>query len=163
MATKKTTKKEAKTVPVEKVEEIAEQAQQQQQAPQQPTTYNHTNTNENVQSNTMAAGTFTGNGGVLTVNGSGTSVFAGDVSIGGILTLAQDATVTMDFSANNATIDGNLTVNGNTTLNELVKVYSATTKAANRTCLKCGMQKSHDPHSFRFPQQIGRASCRERV
>lgn len=66
---------------------------------------------------------------VLTVNGDGTSTFAGNVSIGGSLTVAENATVTMDFAANNATITGNLFVNGNTNLgNEATDVTTITGK-----------------------------------
>ena len=57
--------------------------------------------------------------GILTVNGTGTSTFAGDVSIGGNLTV--DGTIsggtTVDL-AEDLTITGNLVVNGNTTLGD---------------------------------------------
>lgn len=56
--------------------------------------------------------------GVLTVNGTGTSTFAGDVSIGGSLTVAKNATVNADFTGNNLTLTGNLIVKGNTTLGD---------------------------------------------
>jgi len=49
-------------------------AAQQQQQQQQPTTFDHTNTSENVQSNTMASGAFTGNGGTLTANSSALTI-----------------------------------------------------------------------------------------
>lgn len=59
-------------------------------------------------------------GGVLTVDGTGTSTFNGDVSINGKLTVAKDATVSADMSADNFTVKGNLLVEGDTTLgNEL--------------------------------------------
>lgn len=54
--------------------------------------------------------------GVLTVNGAGTSTFAGDVTIGGHLTVAQGATANADLSGTDLTLTGNLVVNGNTTL-----------------------------------------------
>lgn len=54
--------------------------------------------------------------GVLTVNGDGTSVFTGDVSVGGSLNVSGDATVAVDLSADTLTLTGDLTVNGNTTL-----------------------------------------------
>lgn len=56
--------------------------------------------------------------GVLTVNGNGTSVFTGDVSVGGSLNVSGDATVAVDLSADTLTLTGDLTVNGNTTLGD---------------------------------------------
>lgn len=55
-------------------------------------------------------------GGVLTVNGDGTSTFSGSVDIGGNLTVDGDATVNADLSSDNLTLTGNLVVHGNTTL-----------------------------------------------
>jgi len=57
-------------------------------------------------------------GGVLTVNGTGTSTFAGNVSINGNINVSGTATVTLGFSGNNATLEGNLVVKGNTTLGD---------------------------------------------
>lgn len=56
--------------------------------------------------------------GVLKVDGTGTSTFTGDVSIGGSLTVAQSATVTANLTGNNFNIAGNLSVSGNTTLGD---------------------------------------------
>jgi hypothetical protein len=53
-------------------------------------------------------------GGVLTVEGNGTSTFAGDVDIGGALQVQNGATITANLSADNMTITGNLNVYGNT-------------------------------------------------
>lgn len=56
--------------------------------------------------------------GVLTVNGSGTSTFAGDVDIGGALTVQQGATVNAELFGTTLTLTGDLTVNGNTILGD---------------------------------------------
>ena len=56
--------------------------------------------------------------GILTVNGTGTSTFAGDVSIGGKLTVADTSTASADLSGTDLTLSGNLVVNGNTTLGD---------------------------------------------
>ena len=80
-------------------------------------------------------------GGVLTVNGTGTSTFAGDVSIGGNLNV--DGTITGGTQVNLAEdleVVGNLVVKGNTTLgddatadvvsiNGVTTIHSKTTKA----------------------------------
>ena len=71
--------------------------------------------------------------GILTVNGTGTSTFAGDVSIGGNLTV--DGTIsggtTVDL-AEDLTITGNLVVNGNTTLgNETTDTLTVTAGVAS--------------------------------
>ena len=79
-------------------------------------------------------------GGVITVNGSGTSTFQGDVDINGSLFVAQDATVTANFSGDNLSLTGNLTVAGNTVLGDdasvdttdikgITTITSKTTKA----------------------------------
>ena len=57
-------------------------------------------------------------GGVLTVNGTGTSTFAGDVSINGNLIVDKNATVTAQMTGTDLTLTGNLVVNGNTTLGD---------------------------------------------
>jgi len=57
-------------------------------------------------------------GGILTVNGEGTSTFAGDVSIGGALTVSKDAVVNANLQSDNLTLTGNLIVKGNTTLGD---------------------------------------------
>ena len=57
-------------------------------------------------------------GGVLTVEGTGTTTFTGDVDIGGALTVQNGASVNADLTGNNLTLTGNLTVNGNTTLGD---------------------------------------------
>jgi hypothetical protein len=49
-------------------------AQQQQQQQQAPSTFDHTNATENVQTDKMTAGTFTGNGGTLTANSNALTV-----------------------------------------------------------------------------------------
>ena len=54
--------------------------------------------------------------GILTVNGTGTSSFAGDVSIAGNLYVAGDATANVDLSGTDLTLTGNLIVQGNTEL-----------------------------------------------
>jgi cytoskeletal protein CcmA (bactofilin family) len=68
-------------------------------------------------------------GGVLTVNGTGTSTFAGDVSINGNITVAGDATFLANVSGNAMTMTGDLEVVGNTVLSQLVTVESDVTKA----------------------------------
>jgi len=57
-------------------------------------------------------------GGVLTVEGTGTTTFTGDVDIGGALTVQNGANVNADLTGDNLTLTGNLTVNGNTTLGD---------------------------------------------
>jgi hypothetical protein len=57
-------------------------------------------------------------GGVLTVEGSGTSTFTGDVDIGGALTVSNGATITAALQSDNMTITGNLNVYGNTVLGD---------------------------------------------
>lgn len=57
-------------------------------------------------------------GGILTVNGTGTSTFAGDVSINGNLTVDKSATVIAAMAGQDLTLSGNLVVNGNTTLGD---------------------------------------------
>jgi predicted acyltransferase (DUF342 family) len=54
--------------------------------------------------------------GVLTVKGTGESTFAGDVKIGGNLTVDGDATVKGLMTGNTFNIQGDLLVDGNTTL-----------------------------------------------
>lgn len=56
--------------------------------------------------------------GVLTVNGEGTSTFAGDVDIGGALTVQQGATVNAELVGTTLTLTGDLNVNGNTRLGD---------------------------------------------
>lgn len=74
-------------------------------------------------------------GGVLTVNGTGQSSFAGDVHIGGNatvdggITVAGDATFLANINANVMTMTGDLEVVGNTVLSQLVTVESDATKA----------------------------------
>jgi len=53
-------------------------------------------------------------GGVLKVDGTGTSTFAGDVSISGAITVSQSATVNANFTANTMTVSGDVVINGNT-------------------------------------------------
>lgn len=57
-------------------------------------------------------------GGVLTVNGTGTSTFAGNVSINGNINVEGTATVKLGFQGSDAIFDGNLIVKGNTTLGD---------------------------------------------
>lgn len=54
-------------------------------------------------------------GGVLTVNGAGTSTFTGSVNIGDALTVTNGATINADFTGNNLAITGNFSVDGNST------------------------------------------------
>jgi len=74
-------------------------------------------------------------GGVLTVNGTGQSSFAGDVHIGGNatvdggITVSGDATFLANINANVMTMTGDLEVVGNTVLSQLVTVESNATKA----------------------------------
>lgn len=56
--------------------------------------------------------------GVVKVDGTGTSTFAGDVNIGGVLTVENGALVLADFTGEDMTLTGNLTVNGNTILGD---------------------------------------------
>ena len=80
-------------------------------------------------------------GGVLTVNGSGQSSFSGDVLVGGSLSVAGDATVAVDLSAETLTLTGDLDVHGSsilgdaigsdtTTINGVTTVNSGVTVAA---------------------------------
>lgn len=61
-------------------------------------------------------------GGILTVDGSGTSSFAGDlditgaVTIGGALAVSGNTSATANLSGDNLTLSGNLIVDGNATL-----------------------------------------------
>ena len=57
-------------------------------------------------------------GGVITVRGTGESTFAGDVNIGGKLTVAQTATASAAIAGTDLTLTGNLVVLGNTTLGD---------------------------------------------
>lgn len=78
--------------------------------------------------------------GVVTVSGTGTSTFAGDVSISGALYVAESTTATADMAGDNLTLTGNLNVHGNTVLGDdatvdtttikgVTSIYSGTTKA----------------------------------
>ena len=49
--------------------------------PPPPSTFDHTNTSENVQSNTMSSGAFTGNGGTLTANSNALTI-SNDIVLG---------------------------------------------------------------------------------
>lgn len=53
-------------------------------------------------------------GGVLTVNGAGTSTFTGDVNINGNIQVDQGATVNATLTANTMTVTGDFAVSGNT-------------------------------------------------
>lgn len=57
-------------------------------------------------------------GGVLTVEGTGKSSFAGDVDIGGALFVEQGAIITANMTGDNLLLTGNLTVRGNTILGD---------------------------------------------
>ena len=54
-------------------------------------------------------------GGVLTVSGTGTSTFNGDVNIGGALEVVNGATVNATLQGTSLTLTGDLVVEGNTT------------------------------------------------
>ena len=56
--------------------------------------------------------------GVLTVNGTGESSFAGDVRIAGNLYVEGDATAQVDLTGTDLTLTGNLVVKGNTSLGD---------------------------------------------
>ena len=95
-------------------------AQQQQQNPPQPTTFDHTDANQVVSSATMAAGTFTGNGGALqAVNGSAT--IANDIALtanGMVLdSNGQDVNMTGTVSGVGGLTFTNTSTGGGTTLN----------------------------------------------
>ena len=55
-------------------------------------------------------------GGVLTVQGNGTSTFSGNVEIGGSLLVSGNSTVQAALSGTDLTLTGNLVVDGNSTL-----------------------------------------------
>ena len=69
-------------------------------------------------------------GGVLTVTGTGESNFAGDVNIGGALTVDKNATVNADFTGADLTLTGNLVVQGNTEIGDNASVDITTIKGA---------------------------------
>lgn len=56
--------------------------------------------------------------GVLTVNGTGDSFFAGNVNIGGSINVSDGSNVEADFTGDNLTLTGNLVVKGNTLLGD---------------------------------------------
>lgn len=66
--------------------------------------------------------------GVLTVNGTGTSYFAGDVQIGGHLIVNESATVDATLTGTDLTVEGNLVVKGNTTLGDNASQDTTTIK-----------------------------------
>lgn len=78
--------------------------------------------------------------GVLTVNGEGTSVFAGNVDIGGALTVTKGTTANADFAGESLTLTGNLDVHGNTTLGDNAGVD--TTTINGQTTVKSGKTKA---------------------
>lgn len=68
-------------------------------------------------------------GGVLTVNGDGTSTFTGDVDIGGALQVQNGATVTAQLQADSMTVTGDFVVNGNTDIgNEITDSLTLTAR-----------------------------------
>jgi hypothetical protein len=75
--------------------------------PPAPTTFDHTNTTENVAANTMASGTFTGNGGTLTANSA-----TPDVSNGILL---SSGGLTYDANGLNTTLSGVISGSGDIT------------------------------------------------
>ena len=67
--------------------------------------------------------------GVLTVNGTGTSTFTGDVDIGGALQVENGATITAALQSDSMTVTGNLVVNGDIDLgNETTDSLSITAR-----------------------------------
>ena len=94
-----------------------------------PTTYDHTNTTENVATNTMATGTFTGNGGTLTANSAALTISNNIVldangmtydangqnsSLTGVISGSGDITFT---GSGTTTLTGTNTYTGATTIN----------------------------------------------
>lgn len=63
-------------------------------------------------------------------NSNTTTSFAGDVNIGGSLTVSESSTVNADFTANEATITGDFAVNGNTRLGDDASQDSLTINGA---------------------------------
>lgn len=101
-----------------------------QQQNNTPTTFDHTDTNQVVSSATMAAGTFTGNGGALqAVNGSAT--IANDITLtanGMILdSNGQDVNMTGTVSGVGGLVFTNTSTGGATTLNGTYTYTGATT------------------------------------
>lgn len=95
-------------------------AQQQQQNPPQPTTFDHTDANQVVSSATMAAGTFTGNGGALqAVNGSATIANNIALTANGMVldSNGQDVNMTGTVSGVGGLTFTNTSTGGGTTLN----------------------------------------------
>lgn len=70
-------------------------------------------------------------GGVLTVQGDGTSTFSGNVEIGGSLLVSGNSTVQAALSGTDLTLTGNLIVDGNTTLGnqstDIINIVGVTT------------------------------------
>lgn len=68
-------------------------------------------------------------GGVLTVDGTGTSTFTGDVNINGSLQVDTNATIAVQLQANTMLVTGDLTVNGNIDLgNETTDTLTVTAR-----------------------------------
>lgn len=78
--------------------------------------------------------------GVLTVRGTGESTFAGNVSIGGHLTVNEGATVKGSFTGDTFNVQGNLSVQGNTVLGD--NAASDTTSINGKTTIKSGVTKA---------------------
>lgn len=69
-------------------------------------------------------------GGLLTVDGDGTSTFEGDVNINGAITVQDGATVNADFTADTMHVTGNFSVDGNVDLgNETTDTITFTGRA----------------------------------
>ena len=113
-------------------------AQQQQQSPPPPTTYDHANASENVATDKMTAGNFTGNGGTLTANSAALTVTNPvTLSTGGL---------TYDANGQNSTLSGvisgsgsvTFTGSGTTTLSATNTYTGATTINSGATLVNNG-------------------------
>jgi hypothetical protein len=95
-------------------------AQQQQQNPPAPTTYSQTNANQVVVSNTMASGTFTGNGGALQAS-TGTTEISNNMVLNADGMTVDNNGQTLSLTGSVSGVGGwtftNTAPGGNTTLN----------------------------------------------
>mgnify|MGYP003334210049 FL=1 len=106
--------------------------------PPPPSTFDHTNTGENVATNTMTAGSFTGNGGTLTANSS-------SLTISNPIVLGANG-MTYDANGENSTLSGvisgagsiTFTGNGITTLSATNTYTGSTTINSGATLVNNG-------------------------